>query len=71
MSARSGRRPRSGQSGLPGLEYERTWSRRSPRTADPLHAADACPGCDGTGVDIDTPESDGVCYTCHGTGWAP
>ena len=60
-----------GQRGIPGLEYERLWSRQPPRTTDPLRAPDACAGCEGTGVDIDTPELDGVCHYCHGTDWAP
>ena len=71
MSARGDRRPGLGQRGIPGPEHERLWSRQSPRTADPLHAADACPDCDGTAVDLGAPEPDGVCHSCLGTGWAP
>ena len=71
MSARGDRRPGPGQRGIPGLEHDRQWTRQPPRTADPLHSADACPDCDGTAVDLGAPEPDGVCHSCLGTGWAP
>jgi hypothetical protein len=70
MSAVRDRRPGLGQRGIPGLEDERLSSRQPPRTTDPLRAPDACAACEGTGVDVDTPELDGVCHSCHGTGWA-
>ena len=69
MSARGDRPPGLRQRGV--LEHERLWSRQPPRTADPLHAADACPGCEGTGVDTRMPDPDGICRSCDGTGWAP
>ena len=71
VSARGDRRPGHGQRRIPGLEHEGLWSRQPQRTADPLHAADACPDCQGTAVDLGAPEPDGVCPSCLGSGWAP
>ena len=70
MSALGNPRSGLGQRGLPGLEHERSWSRQPPRTTDPMRTADACPGCEGTGVELDMPEPDGVCHSCDGSGWA-
>jgi hypothetical protein len=69
--SRGDRRPGPGQRGIPVLEHDRLWTRQPPRTADPLNAADACPKCQGTGVDLGASEPDGVCSLCFGTGWAP
>ena len=71
MSALGDRRPGLRQHGIPGLEHDRLWSRQAPRTEDPLHAADSCPDCDGTAVNLAAPEPQGTCHSCTGTGWAP
>lgn len=71
MSALNDRRPGLRQHGIPGLEYDKLWSREAPRTTDPLHAADACSDCDGTAVNLGAPEPDGSCSSCDGTGWTP
>ena len=54
MSAPATAGPASASAGIPGLEHERLWTRQPPRTTDPLHCADACPDCEGTGVDLGT-----------------
>ena len=69
-AARDGR-PGMGQQGLPGLEYDRLWSRQPPRAADPLDSPDRCPDCYGTAIDLGSPEPAGACRSCDGTGWAP
>jgi hypothetical protein len=64
------RRPGRGQHGLLGLRYDRLWSRLPPRTADPLHSADRCRNCYGTGTDLATAEPADPCRSCDGSGWA-
>jgi hypothetical protein len=69
VSAPGDRRPGLRQHGIPGLEYDRLWSRRAPRTTDPLNDPDRCPDCDGTAVDLGAAEPEGECSSCLGTGW--
>ena len=65
------RRPGVGQRGLPGLDYDRLWSRRLSRTTDPLDDPDGCPDCAGTGINIMSANPAAGCGTCDGTGWRP
>ena len=63
------RRPGAGQRGIPGLEYDRLWSRQPDRDGDPLSSPDGCPDCAGTGVNITAANPAAGCGSCDGTGW--
>ena len=63
------RRPGAGQRRLPGMAYDRLWSRLPDRPGDPLTSPDGCRACAGTGTDLaaDPPRP---CPSCDGSGWS-